>query len=67
MTTFTTEDLESLLTDWFPADVEPTYDGEYEVMSSAWPWPHRETWSKKKGWETVINIEKWRGLKEKIE
>lgn len=65
MATFTSEDVKSLLTDWFPGDVEPVNEGEYEVMSSAWPWPHRVLWTKKDGWETADHT-KWRGLKIRI-
>jgi hypothetical protein len=64
MTTFTTEDIEALKTEWFPADVEPVNEGEYEVLSGHWPWPHRALWTKKQGWG--ITIEQWRGLKDKL-
>lgn len=63
MTTFTTEDIESLKTEWFLADVEPVNEGEYEVLSDHWPWPHRALWTKKLGWGIII--EQWRGLKDK--
>lgn len=65
MTTFTTEDIEGFLTDWFPADVEPVYEGEYEVTGPSWPWPHRIEWNKKTGW--AMEIDQWRGLKVKVE
>ena len=65
MTTLTTEDLESLKTEWFPSEINPVHEGEYEVMSTSWPWPHRAEWSKKHGWGAV-KINQWRGLKEKI-
>jgi hypothetical protein len=66
LTTFTTEDLESLLTAWFPATIEPVHEGEYEVMSKSWPWPHRADWSKEYGWGKAVHVEQWRGLKEEI-
>lgn len=67
MTTFITEDIESLKTDWFTADINPVHEGEYEVISSKWPWPHRAEWTEKSGWRSAVCIEKWRGLKEKFE
>ena len=66
MTTFTTEDLENLKTEWFPFDLDPVNEGEYEVMSVAWPWTHRVVWTKKNGWGAV-KIDQWRGLKQRIE
>jgi len=65
MTTFTSEDVKDLLTDWFPGDVFPVNEGEYEVMSSKWPWSHRTEWTKKHGWGTV-QVDQWRGLKIKV-
>jgi hypothetical protein len=65
MTTFTTEDIENLKTEWFPFDLEPVYEGEYEVMTRSWPWPHRSEWTKKKGWGSV-EVDQWRGLKIRI-
>lgn len=66
MTTFTSDDIEALKTEWFPFDLVPVYEGEYEVMSTSWPWPHRAEWSEKYGWGSV-KIDQWRGLKEKME
>jgi hypothetical protein len=66
MTTFTTEDLESLLTDWFPGDVEPVNEGEYDIMTDHWPWPHRVLWTKKLGWDSMEPVNQWRGLKIRI-
>lgn len=65
MTTFTTEDVNALLTDWFPVEVDPVHEGEYDVMSTKWPWPHRAEWSRKNGWGSAIHVEQWRGLNEK--
>jgi hypothetical protein len=65
MTTYTTEDIESLKTEWFPFDWEPVHEGEYEVMSTAWPWIHRAAWTKANSWGTV-QINQWRGLKVRI-
>jgi hypothetical protein len=65
MTTYTTEDIESLKTEWFPFDLDPVNEGEYEVMSTAWPWPHRADWAKKNGWGD-LQIDQWRGLKVRI-
>ena len=68
MTTFTTEDLESLLTDWFPAEIDPTYEGEYEVKTASWPWPHRLLWKQETGWDISGGpVLEWRGLKEIFE
>jgi hypothetical protein len=55
-----------LLTAWFPATIEPVHEGEYEVMSKSWPWPHRADWSKEYGWGKALHVEQWRGLKEEI-
>ena len=67
MTTFTSEDVKALLTDWFPADVDPVHEGEYEVQTKSWPWPHRMLWTTKRGWEiTHEPIVQWRGLKIRI-
>jgi hypothetical protein len=66
MTTFTSDDIEALKTEWFPFDLAPVYKGEYEVMSTSWPWPHRAEWSEKKGWGS-LEVDQWRGLKEKFE
>jgi len=66
MTTFTTDDIESLKTNWFPAEIVPVNEGEYEVMSTKWPWPHRAEWSKKLGWGSAVHVEQWRGLKEQV-
>jgi hypothetical protein len=69
VTTFTTEDINSLKTDWFPADINPVYDGNYEVELDSWPWPTMIEWSNKRGWEVGDSslIKRWRGLKEKVE
>ena len=67
MTTFTSEDVKDLLTDWFPIDIDPVNEGEYEVTSSKWPWPHRVEWTKKKGWGDIkVDLIQWRGLKVRI-
>jgi hypothetical protein len=67
MTTFTTEDIESLLTDWFPGEVDPVNPGCYEVKTASWPWPHRLTWDQDKGWDISGSpVLEWRGLKEQI-
>jgi hypothetical protein len=65
MTTFTTEDIEALKTAWFPADVNPTHLGFYEVNRDSWPWPSMVEWTEN-GWDTTIEIREWRGLKEQI-
>ena len=65
MTTFTTDDIENLKTEWFPFDLGPVNEGEYEVISSAWPWPYRADWTKKNGWGE-LQIDQWRGLKVRI-
>jgi hypothetical protein len=64
MTTFTTEDIESLKTDWFSADVDPVHPGLYEVNIDSWPWPAMVEWTGEK-WDTNIEVKTWRGLKEK--
>ena len=67
MTTFTTEDLESLLTEWFPGELDPVNPGMYEVKTSSWPWPHRVMWTEETGWDiTGGPILEWRGLKIRI-
>jgi hypothetical protein len=65
MTTFTTEDIESLKTEWFPFDLDPVNEGEYEVMSTGWPWPHRAVWTAATGWGE-LKIDQWRGLRVRI-
>jgi hypothetical protein len=65
MTTFTTDDIEALKTEWFPFDLDPVHEGEYEVMSSTWPWPHRVIWLANTGWGEM-KIDQWRGLKIQI-
>lgn len=65
MTTFTTEDMESLKTEWFPFDLDPVNEGEYEVMSSSWPWVTRAVWSRRTGWGKM-QIDQWRGLTVRI-
>jgi hypothetical protein len=67
VTTFTTEDLESLLTDWFPGDIDPVNEGEYDVETEHWPWPHRVLWSNETGWDSIEPVLQWRGLKIRIE
>jgi hypothetical protein len=67
MTTFTSEDIEALLTDWFPGDISPVNEGEYDVVTAHWPWPHRVLWSNETGWDIHEPVTKWRGLKEKVE
>ena len=66
MTTFTSEDLESLKTEWFPADVKPVHEGWYEVILNKWPWPERVEWLEG-AWfvDKGVKVEKWRGLKER--
>lgn len=66
MTTFTTEDLESLLTEWFPVTIDPVHEGYYEVKLTTWPWPERVEWTKESGWflDKPFQVEKWRGLKD---
>ena len=65
MTTFTSEDVSALLTDWFPVGIDPVNEGEYDVITTSWPWPHRAEWTKKNGWGTV-QVDQWRGLKIKV-
>jgi hypothetical protein len=65
MTTFTTDDIESLKTEWFPYDLAPVHEGEYEVMTTKWPWPHRAEWTKEYGWG-MLDVDQWRGLKVQI-
>lgn len=69
MTTFTSQDIEDLKTDWFPADIDPVNEGEYEVQVKTWPWEFRCEWSNEHGWllDQGVTIVQWRGLKEKIE
>lgn len=60
---------------WFPGDVTPVRDGEYEVRSSlcrTWKCggAHRETYTKKTGWGAAPLCVgepgfRWRGLAEK--
>jgi hypothetical protein len=65
MTTFTTEDIDNLKTEWFPFDLDPVHEGEYEVMSSSWPWVTQCLWTKHTGWGKM-QIDQWRGLKVRI-
>lgn len=67
VTTFTSEDIENLKTDWFPGDVDPVHEGEYEVQTPSWPWDHRAEWTKD-GWfvDKGVKITAWRGLKVRI-
>mgnify|MGYP006270317247 CR=1 FL=1 len=65
MTTFTTEDIESLKTEWFPASINPVHLGFYEVNMDSWPWPALAEWTEH-GWDTSIKINEWRGLKDKL-
>jgi hypothetical protein len=64
VTTFTTEDIESLKTDWFPADINPVHLGFYEVNMDTWPWPAMVNWTGEK-WDSDIEVKTWRGLKDK--
>ena len=66
MTTFTSEDVQALLTDWYPRETNPVNEGEYDVMTRSWPWPHRVLWTEKKGWDTAEPVTQWRGLKVRI-
>lgn len=66
MTTFTSDDVKALLTDWFSGDVEPVNEGEYDVITDHWPWPHRIMWTKKKGWDSTEPVQQWRGLNMRI-
>jgi len=56
-----------IVTDWFPADINPVHKGIYQVINTevvAWPFstpqPIDANWSGKK-WDTD-NVLKWRGL-----
>jgi hypothetical protein len=49
-------------TDWFHRDIDPINEGEYEVTTQYWPWPHRVQWTKEKKWDSELPIEQWRGL-----
>jgi hypothetical protein len=67
MTTFTSEDVNSLLTDWFSGEVDPVNPGSYEVKTASWPWPHRLDWNSESGWDiTGGPVLEWRGLKIRI-
>lgn len=68
MTTFTREDVNELLTDWFPTDVDPVYEGFYEVEVKTWPWPFMCEWLEG-AWfvDKGVKIKQWRGLKEPTE
>ena len=68
MTTFTTEDIEDLLTEWFPGDVDPVNEGFYDCKIETWPWPDRIEWTKESGWfvDKGVKITAWRGLKIRI-
>lgn len=59
---------ESLMTDWFPKDIEPVRNGSYEVSLADTAWPFagivRADWNGK-GWKQdgkKIKITQWRGL-----
>ena len=56
-------------TDWFAPDVDPVYNGNYEVILDSWPWPTMVKWTKKKGWDLGDSsiVKHWRGLAEKPE
>lgn len=65
---------EHLLTEWFPRDINPVYNGEYECefLLITWPWPcyRRCEWTGKTWKENGKKVKddfKWRGLKEKAE
>lgn len=68
MTTFTTEDIESLKTPWFPGDISPVHEGNYEVELESWPWPTTVEWTEKRGWDLGDGslVKRWRGLREEI-
>jgi hypothetical protein len=63
VTTITRENIESLTTDWFPADINPVHLGFYEVKIVTWPWPIMIEWFGEK-WDTDIEVKTWRGLKD---
>lgn len=69
MTTFTTEDIESLKTEWFPATINPVHEGLYEINMETWPWPAMVEWSNEHGWfvDKGVVVTTWRGLKVKVE
>jgi len=59
---------ESIMTDWFPKDINPVRKGTYEVKLAGAVWPFasivKAEWSGKT-WKqdgTKINIDQWRGL-----
>jgi hypothetical protein len=50
------------VTNWFPSDVEPAYQGRYQVLTKgdpAWPFPQYAEWN---GNEWNLDVSKWRGL-----
>ncbi len=56
-------------TDWFPADINPVYVGQYEVSNGvgevSWPFPEYADWdgmSWNQNGSTVDTVVKWRGL-----
>lgn len=50
------------VTNWFPSDVEPAYQGRYQVLTKgdpAWPFPQYAEWN---GNEWNLDVSEWRGL-----
>jgi hypothetical protein len=61
---------EPLLTDWYPATINPVHKGTYQVIDTEetkWPFGSNiiaGTWDGKK-WDVSVNVVKWRGLANK--
>lgn len=49
------------VTDWFDKRYKPRYNGLYQVMLRAWPWPTFLMWNNDTGWENNDFV-KWRGI-----
>jgi len=50
------------VTNWFPSDVEPAYQGRYQVLTNgnpAWPFPQ---YAERNGNEWNLDVSEWRGL-----
>ena len=50
-------------TEWFDKRYKPRYNGLYQVMLTAWPWPVYLMWDNTTGWENKEFV-KWRGIKD---
>jgi hypothetical protein len=55
-------EVETEITDWYPVEIDPVHDGQYQVITTdlRWPLPMYALWAS--GEWNIDTVTQWRGL-----